>query len=465
MKDFYVENENKIIPHLKNKCMHSFNFKIAFILIFIILFMPFIIPFGCNSNVYAVENELNNGDMIIYVIYDENGDYLFERYNVVVGDEYIDKNMNCYEVFFIDESTKTGKAKYIKTYKIPKLKEKKASSVSASNSALVRGTIGLYMSHNDESYVSGDGYDSIYGKGGIHDIAKSLASSLGSKSIDVVLDETLHLPHDSYAYTRSNVTAKRLLNNYNLDGLFDVHRDGTSRGFYITKVDGVEHCMVRMVIGKANSNYETNKGFALYLMSVAEIYCPWLFVDIYMASGHYNQALKDNMVLFEMGSHLVEKDLVLETVPRLAEVVSVALFGEFEEVEEGENNSNNNQSGGNEASGGDNNKAESESGTTGSSAEKGETIESGSNIGNGENGENVESGSNGESGNNIEVGSNGGVINGANDNDEQNASDKDNTNTGQNYGDNAEQNASDKNSSEQNDNMGASNLNSDETSN
>ncbi|MBQ8749899.1 MAG: stage II sporulation protein P [Clostridia bacterium] len=294
--------------------------------------------FGAGLHQYSVLADVSN-DTTIYVIYDEEGNYLFERYNVAIGDEYIDKNMNSYEVVFIDESTKTGTAKYVKTYKMPKLKEKKETSVSVANSNLVRGSIGLYMSHNDESYISGDGYDSVYGKGGIHDITKSLATCLQSKAINVVVDETLHLPHDTYAYSRSSSTAKRLLNNHNLDALFDVHRDGTSRGFYITNVNGEERCMVRMVIGKSNPNYDINKGFALYLMSISQIYCPWLFVDIYMGSGHYNQALKDNMVLFEMGSHLVEKDLVLKTVPELAEVVSVALFGEFEEVEESENNS------------------------------------------------------------------------------------------------------------------------------
>ena len=81
---------------------------------------------------------------------------------------------------------------------------------------------------------------------------------------------------------------------------------------------------------EAYANYEENRGFALYLMSVSQLYCPWLFVDIYMGKGHYNQGLKDNMLLFEMGSHLVEKDLVLKTVPELANVISVALFGEFE---------------------------------------------------------------------------------------------------------------------------------------
>lgn len=280
----------------------------------------------------------------IYVVYDEENNYLFERNNIQVGDEIIDKNMNLYRIVAVDKEQKIGKAEYVLTYKLPKLKERKATSVGVANTLNPRGTIGLYMSHNDESYVSGDGYDSVYGKGGIHDITKLFSMCLQSKAVNTVVDETLHLPHDTYAYSRSSATAKRLLTNNKLDALFDIHRDGTSRGFYVVNQNGTEHCMVRMVIGKSNKNYEINKGFALYLMSVANIYCPWLFVDVYMGNGHYNQALNENMVLFEMGSHLVEKDLVLKTVPELAEVVSVALFGEFE-VDENDNQTNNGTSG------------------------------------------------------------------------------------------------------------------------
>lgn len=315
--------------------MYCFKFKIGFLLS-LMLFLPlfsgqFIIK-DYNSVVAYNSIQISSSEKI-FVIYDENGDYLFEREEVDVGDEFIDKNKNVYEVVFVDRNAKVGKAEYRYTYKMPKLRQKKEMSVQASVNVFNRGTIGMYMTHNDESYISGDGYDSVYGKGGIHDIAKSIASCFNAQNVKAVLDETLHIPHDTSAYLRSAQTAKRLLANNNLDAIFDIHRDGASRGYYVTKVDGVERCMVRMVVGKANANYEANRGFALYLMSVAEIYCPWLFVDIYMAKGHYNQALMETAMLFEFGSHLVEKDLVLATVPDFASLISVALFGEFVEEE------------------------------------------------------------------------------------------------------------------------------------
>ena len=42
------------------------------------------------------------------------------------------------------------------------------------------------MTHNDESYLIGDGTDSVYGEGGIHDVAKELKNALNSYGIDVI---------------------------------------------------------------------------------------------------------------------------------------------------------------------------------------------------------------------------------------------------------------------------------------
>ena len=124
-----------------------------------------------------------------------------------------------------------------------------------------------------------------------------------------------------------------LLNDYNPDAIFDIHRDGASRKTYVTKDGNNERCMVRIVVGQANPNKEKNLEFAKYLMGISEVVCPWLFLDIYYAKGHYNQQLYNKSLLFEMGSHLVEKSLVEKTVPYLADVVVTALYNTTVESE------------------------------------------------------------------------------------------------------------------------------------
>lgn len=257
----------------------------------------------------------------IYQVYDENDVPLTQREDVEVGDKFIDKNFNEYEVYLVDSTKLYAKAKYTQTYPRPNVTKKNILTPISSTPK----NIALYMTHNDESYLIGDGTESVYGAGGIHDIAKTIKKSLNSYGINVTLDETLHIPHNSSAYSRSNTTAKKLLEN-KPDAIFDIHRDGASRQYYLTTVDGKEHSKVRIVLGQSNPNSKANLEFALYLLSVAEVECPWLFHDIYWGKGHYNQALSNKALLFEMGTHTIEKSYVEESAKELAKVINATLY-------------------------------------------------------------------------------------------------------------------------------------------
>ncbi|NCB48182.1 MAG: hypothetical protein EOM55_00925 [Clostridia bacterium] len=291
--------------------------------IFLFIFTVFFLlsPFCKTSACFAYTED---SSVSIYLIYDELNNVLFESNVVEEGDIFITKDFKQYEVYSVDENTLSAYAEYVGRYLKPKIvyKDNKGKLNLSSN---IQKSVGLYMTHNDESYVPTDGVSSIYGAGGIHEVAESLADIFANLDYTVYLDETLHIPHNSSAYTRSATTAKRLLEK-NVSALFDIHRDGVSRSVYVKTINGVERCKVRIVIGQANENSEANLQFAMYLISVAEEFCPWLFLDIYFAKGHYNQALSSKALLFEMGTYLAEKDLVLDTVHYLANVVDKTLF-------------------------------------------------------------------------------------------------------------------------------------------
>lgn len=258
----------------------------------------------------------------IYSVYDEKLNLLFQREEVEVGDNYLDSDYKFYEITYIDDDNKYAIAKFITQKTPPQI----SKSLLPKRIKVQDKTICMYMTHNDESYVTGDGVDSVYGNGGIKDVAIALKSALENRFIDVYLDDTLHIPHDTSAYSRSKTTAQNLQKSYSPDAIFDIHRDGASRSYYVTKVNGEERARVRMVIGKANPNMELNEEFAMYLMAVGSELYPWLFTDIYYAKGHYNQALDSKAILFEMGSHLVEKDLVIKSMEELADVINTALY-------------------------------------------------------------------------------------------------------------------------------------------
>lgn len=269
----------------------------------------------------GLENLITENE-ITYQIYDVNKNLIFEKQNVEIGDIFIDKNFFVYEIILINKQEQTAVAKLIKKISKPKI-EKNISKNTVSSTG--NKNIAIYMTHNDESYINGDGTESIYGKGGVHDIAKQLSKCLEDLGVKTTIDETLHIPHNSSAYTRSAKTATNLLKS-NPDAIFDIHRDGASRSSYVKKVEGIEKCQIMIVVGQANPNKEQNLEFALYLMAVAEETYPWLFKDIYFAKGHYNQSLKNKALLFECGSNNVEKNLVEKSIPYLAKTITTTLY-------------------------------------------------------------------------------------------------------------------------------------------
>lgn len=289
-------------------------------IIFILLI--FVCPFSMSSEfVYAIDGEIGEN----YVIYNENNEILCEKSSVEVGDTFITRDFNEYEIISLENHT--AKAKLIRKIEIPQItREKFIAKDKLSQRGELSKKICLYLTHNDESYRPTDGYDSIYGAGGVHDVARQFKNELNKKDIQVVLDETLHIPHDSSAYSRSAVTAKNLLNDERPDAIFDVHRDGVSKSFYYYN-DGEEgYSKIRIVVGKANPNYDENYKFAQKVFAIGNSMYPWLFSDIYCGKGHYNQELQPTDLLFEMGTYLIEKEYVFNTLPLLADVIDTTLY-------------------------------------------------------------------------------------------------------------------------------------------
>lgn len=274
------------------------------------------------GNVHADTNEY-------YTIYDKNDSskVLFMKGdNVNVDDEYISSDNRLYIIESVDESNKTGVASFKEDIKMPVYNVKRNEELSSASASVTNKKIGIYHTHNDECYNVDDGTDSIYGKGGIHDVGKTLKNNLESLGITVYYNEDLHLPHDSGAYTRSQSTASNLLRN-GLDAIFDVHRDATPKSEYITTVNGEKMSKVRMVIGSANVRSAINKEFALNIKAYADEVYPGLIKDIYIGRGNYNQQLSERALLFEMGTNLIEKDLVKKSTLPLAKTIDVVLYG------------------------------------------------------------------------------------------------------------------------------------------
>lgn len=291
------------------------------LLLTIVAFSLSICGIGTTKNAFA------DGTKNYYTIYSDeskNTVLFLKGDEVSNGDNYLSHDNKLYEITNVDDKNKTAIAKYLRDEKLPTLGAKKKQTKSASATSVKK--VGVYHTHNDESYYTPDGVDSVYGKGGVHDVGKSFVENLNKLRISTIHREDLHLPHNSGAYSRSNVTAAAILEE-GVDAIFDLHRDSTKRSEYLTTVNGEKMSAVRMVVGAASANFEENQKFAYTIKGYADEVYPGLIKDIYIGKGNYNQQLSTRAMLFEMGCENIEKDLVLKTTPVLAKVVDVVLFG------------------------------------------------------------------------------------------------------------------------------------------
>lgn len=277
-------------------------------------------------------------DSTVFTAVDESGQTLFAiSGRLSEGDEYISRDNILYRIESVNGST--ASARKIGEETMPDvswLDAGQAQAVFAPSGEAVQTAakstdeqklIAMYVTHSDESYVPSDGTQSIEGQGGIYDVAREFRDALQAKGIDVILDESTHLPHDSGAYRRSRRTAERLLQE-RPDAIIDIHRDGIpDQSEYACTIDGENASQVRLLVGRGNQNSSVNREFAKQIKAVADKQYPGLIKDIFIGKGNYNQDLSPNAILLEFGTHTISKERVLNSTDLMANVVSTTLYG------------------------------------------------------------------------------------------------------------------------------------------
>jgi stage II sporulation protein P len=255
-----------------------------------------------------------------YTVYNDEEERLcVKTEDVEKGDFFVTEDNKKYEIVEVDDETKICKAVFVEDIEMLSVDIEKNPAITLQE---LEKRAGLYITHNAESYIPTDGTASIFGEGGIHDVANAFADALRQEGFIVELDETLHLPQDIAAYSRSRTTAQNIIQQFNPDVLFDLHRDGAPREIYDTEVDGVPMSKVRLVVGRDNPDFEQNYQFALEIKALADEWYPGLMLDIYMGGRDYNQDLMSQALLLEFGSQEVEKELALRSVVPFANVVN-----------------------------------------------------------------------------------------------------------------------------------------------
>ncbi|HLS88028.1 MAG TPA: stage II sporulation protein P [Sphingobacteriaceae bacterium] len=189
-----------------------------------------------------------------------------------------------------------------------------------------KGLVGIYHTHNGESYVPDTGTHSTEGAGDIHRVGKAFARALEKAGVAVIHDETLHLPHDDEAYSRSRVTAVNLLRR-EPTAIFDVHRDATPPEVYRAQVAGMDVTKIAIVVGRQNPQFAVNRRYALSLKGVVDKVHPGLIGGVLFLNGNFNQDLSPFNLLIEVGAHTNSRAEAERAVTLFAEAVAFYFFG------------------------------------------------------------------------------------------------------------------------------------------
>ena len=267
------------------------------------------------------ERERNDGGY--YTIVDEKGNIISKTSRFVYPeDEVISEDDKLYRVERVSEDT--AYAKYIKDIEMPVVGENTTLPVNSDAIPVQKNAkdlIGIYQTHNDESYVPSDGKDSIQGAGGIVDVGQAFSKQLKTQGINTVWSDNGHLPHDQNAYKRSRRTAFQLLKQ-RPTALVDVHRDGIpDPDYYRASVGGQKVAKLRLVVGRQNQNMQANLDFAKRIKAHVNKKYPGLIREIFMAKGNYNQDLSPRSVLIEVGTHTNDKQRAINGVQLFADAL------------------------------------------------------------------------------------------------------------------------------------------------
>ena len=183
-------------------------------------------------------------------------------------------------------------------------------------------TVGIYFTHNDESYVTNEGVSNVEsGPGGIHKVGAEFATALAAKGFTIVKSDDLHYPHDPGAYRRSRRTLTSLLGS-GPSAVFDIHRDATPQPYYAEKVSGEWVTQIRLVVGQQNPNMMVNRGFAVALKNLADQQHPGLIKGIFFGQGDYNQDMYPTAMLMEVGAHTNAEESARRGIALFADAVA-----------------------------------------------------------------------------------------------------------------------------------------------
>lgn len=180
----------------------------------------------------------------------------------------------------------------------------------------------IYNTHQGEEYNGTD----------IYSASLNLKKELEIKNIDVYLESTNiaeELKKNNYNYNQSYRITRKLLERAFIDDYdlyIDLHRDSSSKDVTTIMIDNKSYARIMFVIGKKHESYINNFNTASYINEYIKSVNTSLSRGIYTReNSSYNQDLKENIILIELGGPYNTVEEVNNTIRILADSIEYYL--------------------------------------------------------------------------------------------------------------------------------------------
>lgn len=188
----------------------------------------------------------------------------------------------------------------------------------------------IYNTHQTEEYIGNE----ITPTPTVLTASYYLKEKLENLGITTIVEETSIpeiLKNNNWNYTESykasRINLEKIKEEYPSIKIFiDLHRDALPKNLSTTTINNKEYAKVLFVIGKEHENYKKNLEFTKTINDIIEKNYPTLTKGILQkegigVNGIYNQDIKENVILIEVGAEENTIDEVTNTLDILANII------------------------------------------------------------------------------------------------------------------------------------------------
>ncbi len=256
------------------------------------------------------------------------------KYSNITTKIKIEKEINniTKQILKIDINKPTTILKNVMLYESPNQQEKPdiKKYYAIKNNEHKEPLVYIYNTHQKEEYIG----NTLTPQPTVLTASYYLKEKLENLNIPTIVEETnitdiLKNNNWNYdeSYKASRINLEKIKNEIPSIKIFiDLHRDALPKKLSTVTIDDKNYAKILFVIGKEHDNYQKNLEFTNSLNNIIEKKYPTLTKGILQkegpgVNGIYNQDLKENIILMEVGAQENTIDEVTNTLDIISEII------------------------------------------------------------------------------------------------------------------------------------------------